>query len=405
MRIARHLAGYLALRVSGAEPERFLSELARRGIPFWNASPPAENVMTVRVPPNAEKQLSPAAAAAGCDVRIAAVRGLPRLKRILKRRWFPAALMLCLLFALAESQAHVWDITIEGNETVPDGVILQALAECGVEIGARWLDFSQDVIRNSMILRLPELRWMTVTMQGCRAHVIVREKRTHGEAVDETTCVRIAAAKAGLVTEVTALHGTAVAEINRAYLPGETLIAGYTTGRTGIQGPTWAAGSVRARTWYELTAEAPSSVTEKVYTGGRETRFALILGKNRINFYKDSSICPSDCDKIIERLEFRRDGAFILPIVVETIETARYDTVSVPAAELREELEALLMQALLDAIGEDGTVTEAQFTASEKDGALRVTLRAECVEQIGVSVPLTEDEIAAIEARISRELY
>lgn len=405
MRPARYVAGYLELRVSGAEPERFLTELTRRGAAFWNASPPRENVMTVRVSAWDKKRARLAAAASGCEAQITAVHGLPRLWTIFKKRWFAAALLLAALLALAESQAYVWDITIEGSETVPDGVILQALSECGVGIGARWLDFSQDAIRNSVILRVPELRWMTVTMQGCRARVIVREKRTHEPIVNENDHAQIVAAKAGFVTQVIALHGTAEAEVNRAYLPGETLIGGYTTGRFGIQGPTWAAGTVRARTWYELTAEAPSSVEKKTYTGERDVRYALIFGKNRINFYKDSSICPPECDKIIERAELRRDGAFILPVAAERITLAEYETVTVPAEELREELEAMLMQTLAREIGEDGTVSSAAFTASEEDGVLRVTLRAECEEQIGVLVPLTEEQVEDIEARISRNLY
>ncbi len=162
------------------------------------------------------------------------------------------------------------------------------------------------------------------------------------------------------------------------------------TGRSGTLGETWAWGRVTARTWYELTAEAPASVTEKTYSGERTVRYALIFGKNRINFYKDSSICPPECDKIIETAEARRDGAFMLPLAVERTVLAPYEMCEVPAAELREELEALLMQTLKTEIGGDGTVDDAVFTASEKDGVMRVTLRAECTEQIGRREAVTE---------------
>lgn len=405
MRAARYIAGFARMRVTGAEPERFLTLLTRNGIAFRCPAPPRDYAAEITVSARDAGRVTAAAEANGCEAVIVSLHGGAWFLRRLKRRWPAAVLIAAAFFLLLAGQARVWDITVEGNETVPDGVILQALSDCGVKVGARWLGFSQDVIRTGVILRVPELRWMTVTMQGCRARVIVREKYTHEPLVNETEPSEIVAKKAGLITQVQPLHGTALTEENRAVLPGETLIAGYTTGRFGIQGATWAAGEVRARTWYELTMEAPAAVEEKTYTGEKEVRYALILGEKRINFYKGSSICPPDCDKIIERAELRRDGAFILPAAVERITTARYETASVPAEELREELEDMLMRELLGEIGEDGEITSAAFTASESDGLLRVTLRAECVEQIGTLRPLTDEEIAQIEARVFRNIY
>lgn len=405
MRPARYIAGFAVLRVTSAEPERFLSELAARGVPFRCDEPPREHTMEIAVPARHVKRALAAAETCGSEAAVESLHGGARFSGWVRKRWPILLLLVAVFFLLLEGQARVWDITVEGNETIPDGVIRQAAAECGVTLGARWTGFSQDSIRTGVMLRVPELRWMTVTMQGSRAHLIVREKYPHDDPVNETEPSAIVATKAGLITDVQALHGTAVTEENRAVLPGETLIAGYTTGRFGIQGATWAAGSVRARTWYELTTEAPSAVAEKVYTGQRQTRYALIVGENRINFYKDSSICPPGCDKIIERIEARREGAYTLPVAIERITTARYETVSVPAEELREELEAMLMKTLLEEIGEDGEILSASFTASEEDGVLRVTLHAECAESIGVIRPLTEAEIEEIASRVSRDIW
>lgn len=405
MRPARFITGYVTLRVTGAEPEGFLTALAGKGIGFRCPAPPRDYTMLVSVPASCEKRALRIAAACGCEAEAASRHGGARLGFLLKRRWPAALLLLAAFFLLLESQARVWDIGIEGNETIPDGVILQALEECGVTVGARWTDFSQDTIRNSVILSVPAIRWMTVTMQGSRARVIVREVRTHNEIVNETDPSRIVAAKAGLVTEVLALHGTARAEVNRAYLPGETLIEGCATGRFGIQGATWAAGSVRARTWYELTVEAPVGIDVKHETGEKQTRWALVFGKNRINFYKGSSICPAGCDKIIERHALESGGWFILPLALEKITFSGYETESMRAEELREELEAMLMQALCSGLSEEGTVTSAVFTASETEGLMRVTLRAECEEQIGMLTLLSEEDISQINAGISRNLY
>lgn len=402
MNAARSMTGWAEVRVAGVEPERFLDALGRAGVPFWDAAPPSDFCLTLRVPYAAQKRMAPLAASLGLEAEITAAGGLPVLFGSAKRRVSLAAALFIALSLLCSSLARIWDIEIEGNETIPDGLILQALADCGVETGASWIGMSQDAVRNGVILQLPGIRWMTVTMQGCRARVIVREKREHIEPVPEDEPAKVVADRPCYVTAVIAKRGTAADVVNRAVLPGETLIEGYATGRFGVQGATRAIGVAQARTWYEMTAAAPVTMEVKSSGGERKHLVSLVLGKKRINFYKESSICPAGCDKIISSYAFGWPGHFTLPLALEIATVTAYEKQSVPAEELREELEAQLMAELLARIGDTGTVTESVFTASEADGVMYVTLRAECTEEIGVTVPLTEAELSAVQAKIPR---
>ena len=124
------------------------------------------------------------------------------------------------------------------------------------------------------------------------------------------------------------------------------------------------------------------------------------MGKTRINLYKGSSICPSGCDKIITSHTLGSAGLFTLPITVEKTVCAGYETQAEQTRQAREEMEQQLMDVLLDKIGQDGQVLQSRFNASEKNGVLYVTLRAECREQIGGEVPLTAEDLAAIQAKI-----
>ena len=161
-------------------------------------------------------------------------------------------------------------------------------------------------------------------------------------------------------------------------------------------------GAVTARTWYELTAKTPLALAEKTYTGRERTRWALVVGKSRINFYKDSSICPTGCDKIIKEYTLAREGLFALPVTLVKITYAPYDTAPAEGKELRAGLEGQLMQTLTASIGEDGQVLTSRFTASQADGALYVTLRAECREQIGTAVPFTDQDLAEVRDKVIR---
>lgn len=400
MNWARYITGWVTAEITGAEPERMLRALAERGITFWGAAPPRDYRLTVQVPQSAARLIGPLAAAIGCEGTVTGRHGLPAAFRKVRRRYMLLACIGLIGALLYVGSAFVWEIDITDAGTVPEGVIRQALSQCGVDIGAYWPAFSQDQIRNSVLLRVPELRWMTVNMRGSHAEVIVRERWTHLPVVDQRVPAKIVAAKAGLVEKVEALHGTAETDENRAVLPGETLIGGYVTGRNGVIGPGRAIGTVTARTWYELTAKSPAEAAVKTPNGKKTTRWALILGKTRINFYKGSSICPAGCDKIIMEHPLRVEGLFALPIALEKTVYTAYETRLETRTVLREELEHQLMERLERTVGQEGEVISAVFSASEEDGALYVTLRAECREQIGRVEPLTDADLAEIQAKI-----
>ena len=397
---SRTVTGWVQLTVSGASPERFLRALAERSVAFWDAPPPENFALTVCVPAGAERMALRLAESLGCQASVRRRRGLLPFLRRLCRRYVLLACLGLTAAVLFVGSAFVWRIDIMGNESMPEGPIRQALQACGVDIGAFWPAFSQDQIRNGVILRLPGIRWMTVTMRGSHALVTIREAREHLPVVQNKELVKIVAAKPALVADVQPLHGTALTEPGQAVLPGETLIGGYTTGRFNVQGPCRAIGPVTGRTWYELTAKSPLAAEEKRPEERQRVQWALILGKTRINFYKGSSICPTGCDKIIESYPLQSSGIFTLPVTLEKTVFTSDDTEQRRQEELREEMEERLMERLLAAIGPEGQVTDSTFTASEEEGALYVTLRAECREQIGVEMPLTEAELAEIQKMI-----
>ena len=398
----RSVTGWAVIRFTGPEPEKLLTMLGRKGVPFRDAEPPEDFSFTLRVPLRCAKRAMRLAASAGGEAELLERRGFPAAAGRLRRRRLPALLAAAALAFLLWNQAYIWSIDVTGNETVPEGALRQALAECGVDVGRRWVGMRQDAVRDGVILRVPGIRWMTVTMQGSRAHVIVRESREAIEPVPEEECAKVTADRVGLVTHVYALRGTAEAEENRFVLPGDTVVGGYATGRWGVQGAVRAIGYAEARTWYDITAAAPSELGLKIPTGEKTVRYSVILGKRRINIYKDSSICPPECDKIIEDLTLAVPGVFTLPVAVERTTVAPYETLAVTAEELPEELSQTLREELVRRIGETGEIVSEEYSVWEADGMTYVSLAAECREQIGETVPLTAGEIAEIESKIPK---
>ena len=154
-------------------------------------------------------------------------------------------------------------------------------------------------------------------------------------------------------------------------------------------------GSVTARTWYALTAEMPLTVQRKVYSG-EKTRWAVVFGRHRVNFYGNSSIDGGDYDKIQKRTQWSFLG---IPLPVTTVRETwmpyTVETVTVEAEDARVRGEGILTENLRVLVDDYGTVRSSLCSARQAGDVLRVTLTAECEEEIGRQVPVYQETAAA----------
>ena len=101
-----------------------------------------------------------------------------------------------------------------------------------------------------------------------------------------------------------------------------------------------------------------------------------------------------DCDKITQYRPVCLPWGLRLPITLaaETV-TAYGPSTDVPrsAGEARQEGEALLREQLEALLGDTGAAESVRIDAVEQGSWLLVTLRAECLEEIGREVPLTKE--------------
>lgn len=196
------------------------------------------------------------------------------------------------------------------------------------------------------------------------------------------------------MTRVEALGGQAAVVPGDTVTQGQLLISGAVDLDNG--GLRWqhGMGRVWARTWYELTAQVPLTVRQRGAPLSSRTRYALDIGKKRIKLYGKGSTLGGDCDKITQYRPVCLPWGLRLPITLaaETV-TAYGPSTDVPRStrEARDEGEALLRDRLTRLLADTGTAESVRVDAVEQDGWLTVTLRAECLEEIGREVPLTKE--------------
>ena len=316
------------------------------------------------------------------------------LWRVRRRYALLAGLALCAA-AIAASTLFVWQIDVAGNETVPSSRILAALREEGVDIGAGTLGIPRRQVENRMLLKIPELSFISLNTHGSRIEVLVREKIQKPELYDPDVPTSVFAEKAGIVADVLALQGVAKVKPGDAVTAGDELISAFVP--LGKGRLTHAAGSVTARTWVELSASTPVNFRKKTATGEKKTRRAIILGGKRINFYFTGGNPYAECDKITVYKKLTLPGGAVLPVtfVRETWEEYESQEYAVTVQEAERILSSRLLWELEERIG-SGSVVSTQFETAEESGVITVTLRAECLEEIGVERPLTGEETAAL---------
>lgn len=396
-RLSDTARGYAVIKAVGVEPTSIIDRCAAESLEFWGAYPEDDYTLIFRTRLNKAEIILGFAEKTGCELEIVEKRGVPIEAKKLKHRYVLWGLPIFFLALLVFSSFFIWKIEIEGNSTVSDIEILNALEDSGVYIGSFSPNFTSDNIRSRVLIRIPELKWISVSVFGSRALIEVRERTDIPELLDENEAVKIVAEQSGIIERMNVLRGFPLYKKGQTAAENDTLIDGAVPSTFNKTELMHAEGSVIARTWYEICAVMPLKYSEKTYTGDMKSRFALIVGGNRINFYSKSRIYDTNCDNILRKQTLGIKGFFELPIALVTEKSRFYElsTASVSEETAKTVLEERANDELKAKIGEGGEIISAEFTFSVIDGFAVGTLRAECIQNIAAEKEMTAEEINA----------
>lgn len=330
-------------------------------------------------------------------VKLAEKSGFPfRFRRMLRRPGllFGTALGVALMLFLS---GFYWEMTISG-EDIPyaESEILAAAKRVGMYIGA---PRSTDTALASVALleELPELSWASFNTEGCTVQLELRTSVTKAEGAEHDGTGDIVASRAGLIHSITAQNGTVLVKVGSACAAGQVLVSGITQ----VGDPydpeynpvrcfyTRARAEILAETQRTFTASCPLS-TETVRETDLGTQRALYILGVRVPL--SLSGAPKGQTAYI-RTPFVLQG-HTLPLWVETVRVYEEETVPVAFTEEEAQRRALenLHQLQKLALGEDGRVLTENITYQTKDGAVYVTSRCVCLENIAQEAPLTLPE-------------
>ena len=393
--VVNFFTGNIRLTVECAYPERFINLCATEGIGFWDLARIDQVTIEVTMPLRAYKKLKPLLERVQAEVQKAKKQGVPIFWRRFRKRYALIAGLVIALMVTWIMSLYIWDIRVEGNETVPKAVILSTLDDLGVGIGSFGPSVEPSVIRNQALLELEDVEWLTININGSRATVIIRERIHPPDRIPEDIPTAVYATQGGIIDRMIVWNGTPLVELGDTVEMGQDLITGRVDSLARGTYFGRADARVYARTWYTLSMSMPLELYEKVYTGEVSTKSIIIFGENRINIFFDSSISYISYDKIVERSDFVLPGGIVLPIRRERRIYTEFEKVPHKIDETRAALllQERLMERLREHIGSTGEILRTDFRVEVAGGLITVHLEAECREQIAALRRLDEEEL------------
>lgn len=231
---------------------------------------------------------------------------------------------ICMLLYLP---TRVFFAEVEGNLQIPDRQILAAAEECGIRFGVSGREIRSERIKNALLEKIPQLQWVGINTRGCIAVISVREKQMDLPEETRPPVSSIVAVTDGFILSATATRGSLLCQPGQTVQRGQVLISGYTDCGISIRAGR-AEGEIYAQTQHPVRVVSMGMCLERGQIKTQRSHYSLLIGKNRINFRKDSGNIGSTCVRMYTDYYIILPGGFRLPLGIgrETV----YDCDTVP---------------------------------------------------------------------------
>ena len=265
----------MTLEITGLGPERLLTMAVEAGLLVRRVHRLDERRIRLSVPVSQRRDFLALCAHYGWETMIVSSGMLLRCASGIRRR--PMALAGAVLYVLlvALSSRMIWQIRMDhaGKEA---GEIRRYLHEKQIVPG-RWKGtVSPSRLQDDLMLRLPDLAYVTVSYEGSRLVIDCRTSLEEENTYTPGSGLDLVAAQDGLITGMVVRSGTPVVSIGQAVHAGDVLIRGEERAQKQSMTPVMAQGEVTARVWARGDARVSQYKTRTVETGAVRRRVTVV---------------------------------------------------------------------------------------------------------------------------------
>ena len=379
-----YFAGQLTVELTGADIPGTLRVLSERGITLLKTVPIDDLTVRINIGRKDYPRIREITEKRGDTLLVRNRMGLYwKFRELLNR---PVLILgLCLLLILtAYLPTRIFFVQVEGNVVIPTRLILEKAGECGIDFGASRREVRSERMKNTLLEAVPQLQWAGVNTRGCVAVISVRERAEEKETAEPSAFGHIVALMDGYILSCTATKGNLICGPGQAVVEGQILISGYTDTGLCIRAEQ-AQGEIYGRTIRTLELITPSDTMKKTDKDEEGRKISLLIGKKRINLWKDSGIWDTTCDRMYEEYYITLPGGFQLPaaLTVERYVSRELSQMEIPQAEAERLLESTARRYLKEQMLA-GSIQDSQLEFTAEPGIVQMAGKFDCVELIGV---------------------
>ncbi len=304
----------------------------------------------------------------------------------LNNLWKRSVLLLgivILLFAVLVLPQRVLFVTVTGNKSIPSQQIIDTAQKCGIYFGALRREVRSEKVKNRILSQIPQLQWAGVNTYGCVAEICVRERSVDLERERPSQVSSIVAARDGYIVAGTVTQGTQMFEVGQSVRLGQVLVSGYADCGT-IQQSVQAEGEILAQTKRELIVKSSGQYLKRRGELNSKKRISVLLGKKRINLWKDSGISPASCGRMYREYYVTLPGSFVLPVALCVDSYRQYDASQEKVSENEGSfLLSSFVERYLPKHMAAGKILQSEEWLTEENGAWKLHGTYICEEMIG----------------------
>ena len=238
-------------------------------------------------------------------------------------------------------------------------------------------------VKNALLSSVPQLQWVGVNTSGCTAVISVRERMEEESCSDPYEVSNLIADRDGYILSALITGGTPLVAPGDTVIQGQLLVSGYTDCGMIIRA-TRAEGEIVAQTNREITAIMPAEYTFAATDSEILYQFSMILGKKRINLWKDSRISDTGCGRMYEEYFVSLPGGFQLPMAFCVDRYISYDLQQsvLPETDAQNQLQIFSESYLLGQMVA-GRILQKQHRLTFSGGLYKLKSNYVCTETIG----------------------
>lgn len=372
-KLKRYISGMNRISIEGLNLDRALATLLNKGIVIEDMRRPTHRVIECAVTDKMLKKLIVSLDPLCYNITVVHNYGLKKGVSTLKKRLGLAIGLAVIVTGVAVYNTFLWDVRIEGTETVKNKQVMGLLKESGIAVGVRKGSFDRNIAADMLNSKLGEASLVTIELKGTTAIIHIKERIMPPVPPDTGDYGNdMVSAEDCIVESVTSLSGTPIVKAGEIVKRGEVLIAGFAE---RYEGSTLVRDTVKADgvVWGEV------SYTELRYFPIERVEYA------RTGNYKDITVATA-FGKSFGKTDYKPDYAFFetvtqppvaMYMIPVRLTVTRYYEVAARLVVLNEdEVVPMYKRDLLDSamlkVPATATFKSSYITVTRIDNAIRI---------------------------------